>query len=82
MKSTVYLVGAGPGDPGLITVKGIELISDADAIVYDYLANDSFLKLTKKECKVIYAGKGLGFKALSQKQINKKHNKHMGNKRK
>tara|TARA_Y100000590_G_scaffold25787_4_gene29159 strand:+ start:6817 stop:8331 length:1515 start_codon:yes stop_codon:yes gene_type:complete len=72
MKSTVYLVGAGPGDPGLITVKGIELISDADAIVYDYLANDSFLKLTKKECKVIYAGKGLGFKALSQKQINKK----------
>lgn len=72
MKSTVYLVGAGPGDSGLITVKGKELISKADAIVYDYLANNALIKETKKDCKIIYAGKGLGFKAMSQNQINKK----------
>jgi len=71
MKSIVYIVGAGPGDPGLITVKGKELISEADAIVYDYLANNSFLGLTKKNCKIINAGKRLGFKTLSQNQINK-----------
>ena len=71
MKPIVYLVGAGPGDPGLITVKGKSLISDADAIVYDYLANPSLLNLAKKGCKIINAGKRLGFKALTQKQINK-----------
>ena len=71
MKPIVYLVGAGPGDPGLITVKGKSLISDADAIVYDYLANPSLLNLARKGCKIINAGKRLGFKALTQKQINK-----------
>lgn len=72
MKSCVYLVGAGPGDPGLLTVKGLELIKEADVIVYDYLSNPYFLTLVKKDCKLINAGKRLGFKALSQKQTNKK----------
>ena len=72
MKSCVYLVGAGPGDPGLLTVKGLELIKEADVIVYDYLSNPYFLTLAKKDCKLINAGKRLGFKALSQKQTNKK----------
>jgi len=43
-KGKVYLVGAGPGDPGLITVKGLECIRKADVIIYDYLASPSFLK--------------------------------------
>ena len=72
MKSCVYLVGAGPGDPGLLTVKGLELIKEADVIVYDYLSNPYFLTLAKKSCKLINAGKRLGFKALSQEQTNKK----------
>ena len=71
MKSCVYLVGAGPGDPGLLTVKGLELIKEADVIVYDYLSNPYFLTLAKKSCKLINAGKRLGFKALSQEQTNK-----------
>jgi uroporphyrinogen III methyltransferase/synthase len=70
MKSCVYLVGAGPGDPGLITSKGLELVKEADVIVYDYLSNPYFLTLAKQKCKLINAGKRLGFKALSQDQIN------------
>lgn len=72
MKSCVYLVGAGPGDPGLITVKALELIKKADVIVFDYLSNPYFLSLAKEDCKFVNAGKRLGFKALSQNQINKK----------
>ncbi|MBW1798584.1 MAG: hypothetical protein JRJ21_09325, partial [Deltaproteobacteria bacterium] len=43
-KGKVYLVGAGPGDPGLLTIKGKECLSRADVIIYDYLANRSFLE--------------------------------------
>ena len=72
MKPCVYLVGAGPGDPGLITVKALELIKDADAVVYDYLSNPFFLSQVSANCKLINAGKRLGFKALTQKKINEK----------
>lgn len=72
MKPCVYLVGAGPGDPGLITVKALELIKDADAVVYDYLSNPFFLSQVSTNCKLINAGKRLGFKALTQKKINEK----------
>ena len=72
MKTTVFLVGAGPGDPGLITVKGEKLLKIADVIVYDYLSNPIFLNKANNNCKLINAGKRLGFKAMSQDQINKK----------
>ncbi|NSW99476.1 uroporphyrinogen-III C-methyltransferase, partial [bacterium] len=72
MKPCVYLVGAGPGDPDLISVKGLELVKEADVIVYDYLSNPYFLTLANKKCKLVNAGKRLGYKALSQEQINKK----------
>ena len=55
MKSCVYLVGAGPGDPDLITVKALELIKDADVIIYDYLSNPFFLSQAKRDCKIINA---------------------------
>jgi uroporphyrinogen III methyltransferase/synthase len=69
-KGKVYLVGAGPGDPGLITVKGRECIERADVIVYDYLASPSLLKYAKKESEIIYVGKQGGDHTLSQEGIN------------
>ena len=72
MKSTVYLVGAGPGDPGLITIKGQKLISIADAIVFDYLSNPLLMKNAKPSCIKVNAGKRLGFKTMTQDQINRK----------
>jgi uroporphyrinogen III methyltransferase / synthase len=69
-RSTVYLVGAGPGDAGLITVKGLELIKKADCIIYDYLVNPGLLEFRKNGCKLIYAGKAAGFHALAQDKIN------------
>jgi uroporphyrinogen III methyltransferase / synthase len=69
-KGKAHLVGAGPGDPGLITVKGRECIERADVIVYDYLASPSLLKYAKKESEIIYVGKQGGDHTLSQDGIN------------
>ena len=71
MKSAnVYLVGAGPGDPGLITVKGQECIQNADIIIYDYLASPALLKHASKSAELIYVGKKGGDHTLSQDDIN------------
>lgn len=69
-KATVYLVGAGPGDPGLITVKGRQCIEDAQVIVYDYLASPELLKYAPKNAELIYVGKKGGDHTLSQNEIN------------
>ncbi len=69
--STVYLTGAGPGDPKLITVRGLELIKKADCIIYDYLVNPALLKYARKECELIYAGKSAGNHAMAQDKINR-----------
>ena len=69
-KGKVYLVGAGPGDPGLITVKGRECINKADVIVYDYLASPTLLKYAPKNTELIYVGKKGGDHTLSQDGIN------------
>ncbi len=53
----VYLIGAGPGDPGLITVKGLACIAEADIIVYDYLANSKFLAHAREDAEVIYVAR-------------------------
>ena len=70
-RSIVYLVGAGPGDPGLITVKGRECIKKADVIVYDYLVNVELLKAAKPGVEMIYVGKQGGSHTLEQEDINK-----------
>lgn len=70
MKGKVYLVGAGPGDPGLITVKGLECIEIADVIIYDYLASPSLLKYASNRAEIIYVGKKGGNHTLSQDNIN------------
>lgn len=69
-KGRVYLVGAGPGDPDLITVKGSEILSRADVIVYDRLANPRLLSLTREDSEHIYVGKRPGKPSVSQQQIN------------
>ncbi|MGE4561120.1 MAG: uroporphyrinogen-III C-methyltransferase, partial [Desulfobulbus sp.] len=67
----VYLVGAGPGDPGLITLRGKYLLEHAEVVVYDYLANPKLLSYVPKNAKLIYAGKkGGGLHAFTQKGIN------------
>ena len=66
----VYLIGAGPGDPGLMTLKGRDLIAKADCLVYDALAAPVMLTWAKPECEKIYAGKRSGNHALPQSDIN------------
>lgn len=67
----VILVGAGPGDPDLITVKGVNALRRADVVIYDYLANDKLLAKCRAEAEKIYVGKKGGEHTLSQDQINR-----------
>jgi uroporphyrin-III C-methyltransferase len=69
-KGKVYLVGAGPGDPKLITVYGLECIQKADVIVYDRLISKELLEHAKKDAELIYCGKLPGKHELIQEQIH------------
>ncbi|MCF8104706.1 MAG: uroporphyrinogen-III C-methyltransferase [Desulfohalobiaceae bacterium] len=66
----VYLLGAGPGDPGLLTLKAREVLSSADCVVYDYLANERFLDDCRSDAELVYVGKKGGEHTLSQEGIN------------
>lgn len=66
----VYLLGAGPGDPGLLTLKARDVLAAADVVVYDALANDSLLGHARKDAEIIYVGKVAGDHALPQHEIN------------
>jgi uroporphyrinogen III methyltransferase/synthase len=66
----VYLIGAGPGDPGLITVKGLECVQKADVVIYDYLANERLLDHRRRDAELIYVGKQGGRHTLPQDEIN------------
>jgi uroporphyrinogen III methyltransferase/synthase len=68
-KGKVYLIGAGPGDPGLVTVRARELIELADVIVYDYLANPKLLEWAKPDAEKIYVGKRSGMHSIPQDEI-------------
>ena len=65
----VYLVGAGPGDPGLLTLKGAEILRDSDVVVYDYLANPELLHRARLGAELIYVGIHAK-ERMSQEQIN------------
>jgi len=71
MKTQVYLVGAGPGDAGLITVKGLRCLRQADVVLYDKLANPQFLQEAPEGAELIYVGKDKGHHILPQQQINR-----------
>ena len=66
----VYLIGAGPGDPGLLTLKGKAVLEMADVVVYDALANEALLNHARPEAERIYVGKVAGDHALPQDKIN------------
>lgn len=67
---TVYLVGAGPGDPDLITVKGLKILRIADTVVYDRLIHPDLLDEARADAKRIYVGKAPGQHAYPQDEIN------------
>jgi uroporphyrin-III C-methyltransferase len=69
-RSTVYLVGAGPGDPGLMTVRGMSLLQQADVVVYDRLVSADLLEFARGDAELIDVGKGPGRKSVTQKKIN------------
>src|SRR5580658_2859161 len=69
-KGIVYLVGAGPGDAGLLTVRGAELLARAGVVVYDALVNKELLRLAPPEAELIYAGKRSNEHAVPQDKLN------------
>ena len=70
LRGTVYLVGAGPGDPGLLTVKALALLESCDVLVYDYLVNPNVLAHVHASAERIYIGKVGGGRHTPQRQIN------------
>jgi len=67
---TVYLIGAGPGDPGLITVRGRDLLAIADVVVYDRLVHPAMLKHVRADAERVYVGKASAHHAMKQPDIN------------
>jgi uroporphyrin-III C-methyltransferase len=67
----VYLIGAGPGDPKLLTIKAAEAIGASDVIAYDHLVNPEVLAHSRPNAELIYAGKRAGEMSISQSQINR-----------
>ena len=65
----VHLVGSGPGDPGLITLRGAKLLDRADVVVYDFLANPRLLRLCPR-AELVFVGKKAGEHSMAQEQIN------------
>lgn len=69
-RGRVFLVGAGPGDPGLLTVRGREVLTEADVVLYDSLIGDELLKYCREVAEKIFVGKRAGQHALTQDEIN------------
>lgn len=67
----VSLVGAGPGDPGLITVRGVDALEHADVVLYDRLVTKEILSYAKRDAEMVYVGKGCGSHSMPQEEINR-----------
>ncbi len=70
-KGKVYLVGAGPGDIGLLTIKGLRCLEKADVVIYDYHLNAQILNYIDHDAEIIYAGKRGGHHTMTQDEINR-----------
>ena len=69
-KGRVYLIGAGPGDAGLLTLKGKKLLGEAQVVIYDSLVNPQILKFCRPDAELLFAGKTVGRAHISQDEIN------------
>ena len=65
----VYLVGAGPGDPGLMTVRGLQLLREAQVVVYDQLVNPALLEAVSPQAQQIFVGKQAGRHSIAQSDL-------------
>ena len=70
-RGLVYLIGAGPGDPGLFTLKGKKVLEKAEVVVYDRLIGQEILDYANPDAELIYVGKASSDHALPQEEINK-----------
>ena len=70
-KGSVWLVGAGPGDPGLLTLLAYKSIKKADVIFYDALLDDHILSIAKPKAELVFVGKRGNKKSINQLEINK-----------
>lgn len=77
-KGKVYFVGAGPGDPGLVTVSAVKALAKAEVVIYDFLANKRLLEYAGKAREIVYVGKKGGYRYTTQERINKLLLKHAG----
>ena len=71
MVGKVYIVGAGPGDPELLTVKGLRLLSEAEVVIYDKLVGNGIIGLIKPDAELIYVGKEPDYHLIPQDEINR-----------
>ena len=68
--TTVWLVGTGPGDPGLLTLRAYQLMQSADVVLYDRLVSNEILNLVRREATMVYVGKRSGFHTRTQEEIH------------
>jgi len=66
----VYIIGAGPGDPGLMTVRGLQCLQEANVVLYDYLVSIELLNHTAENARLIYVGKKGGNHTIPQDKLN------------
>jgi uroporphyrinogen III methyltransferase/synthase len=71
MAGKVYLIGGGPGDPGLLTLRGCAILSRADVVVYDFLANEALLQHVRQDAEIVFLGRRGGGSTRAQTEINR-----------